>query len=197
MWNFQILDGVQISDDVGTQAGPFMSHADYVEFYKPYTAEIIRNIRKHLRPEAKIILHSCGSVHYAIPDFIEIGVDILNPVQPLARNMEPWRLKKEFGDRIAFFGGFDIQKLLPLGTVEQIREGTKKLIQEYALGGGFIFAMTHNIEPDSSPENIVAAFDAAYEYGKYPVPEPAGQSYVDFIRGLNLQEREMGARLTT
>ena len=190
------LDGTTIYDDLGTQVGPMMSHDDYVEFFKPYTAEIIKNIRKHVRPEAKIILHSCGSVYFAIPDFIEIGVDILNPLQPLAHNMEPWRLKKEFGGKIAFLGGFDIQRLLPLGTVDEIREGIKKLIQEYAHDGGYIFAPSHNIEPDSPPENIVAAFDAAYEFGRYPLPkpEPVGEGYVDFIKGLNLQERELGVK---
>ncbi len=182
----QYLDGVNIHDDLGTQTGLFMSPDDYVKFVKPYTAEIIKNIRKHLRPEAKIIIHSCGSVYDAIPDLIEIGVDVLNPIQPLARNMEPWRLKNEFGDRIAFLGGFDIQKLLPQGTVEQVREGAKKLIQEYARGGGFIFATSHNIEPDTPPENIVAAFDAAYEYGQYPVSGQSGDNYVDFIKKLNL-----------
>lgn len=183
----QYLDAAQISDDLGTQEGGLMSHNDYVEFYKPYTAEVIKNIRKHLRPEAKIILHSCGSVYYAIPDLIEVGVDILNPVQPLARNMEPWRLKRDFGGKIVFFGGFDLQQLLPLGSVEQIREGVKKLIQEHAPGGGFIFGPAHNIEPDTPPENIVAMYDAAYEYGKYPIPERSGeQNYVDFIRSLNL-----------
>ena len=178
------LDGATIFDDLGSQQGPLISHDDYVEFYKPYTREIIRNIRRHLRPEAKIILHSCGSVYYAIPDLIEIGVDMLHPVQPLAHSMEPWRLKRDFGGKITFLGGFDIQWLLPRGAVEEVREGARKLIQEYALGGGYIFAMTHNIEPDASPENIVAAFDAAYEYGKYPIAERTGQSYVDFIRGL-------------
>ena len=113
-------------------------------------------------------------------------MDVLNPVQPLARNMEPWRLKKEFGDKIAFLGGFDIQKLLPQGTVAQIKEGAQKLIQEYAPGGGFIFATAHNIEPDTPPENIVAAFDAAYEYGQYPIPGQSGDNYVDFIKKLNL-----------
>jgi len=193
----QYLDGANIYDDLGTQTGLFMSRDDYVQFCKPYTAEIIRNIRKHLRPEAKIILHSCGSVYSAIPDFIEIGVDILNPVQPLAKNMEPWRLKREFGDKLAFLGGFDIQRLLPLGTTNEIQEGVKKLIQEYAHGGGYIFATSHNIEPDSSPENIVAAFDAAYEYGKYPIPEPSGENYADFIKGLNLQGRKLGSTFTS
>lgn len=185
----QYLDGVNINDDLGTQTGLFMSHDDYVQFVKPYTAEIIKNIRKHLRPEAKIIIHSCGSVYEAIPDLIEIGVDVLNPVQPMAKNMEPWRLKKEFGNDISFLGGFDIQQLLPRGTIDQVREGARKLIQEYAHGGGFIFATSHNIEPDTPPENIVAAFDAAYEYGRYPLSEPSGDNYVDFIKSLNLKDR--------
>lgn len=180
------LDGAVIYDDLGTQQGALMSHDDYLEFYKPYQAEIIKSIRKHLRPEAKIIIHCCGSIHWVIPDLIEIGVNILHGVQPLARNMEPWRLKRDFGGQIAFLGGMDIQQLLPLGTVAEVREGVKKLIQEYAPGGGYIFAAAHNIEPDTSPENIVAAFDAAYEFGKYPIPEPRGQSYVNFITELNL-----------
>ena len=181
------LDGALMFDDLGTQQGGLMSHDDFAEFYKPYTAEIIRNIRKHLRPEAKIIIHCCGSIYSYIPDLIEIGVDVLNPVQPLARNTEPWRLKQEFGKQIAFLGGFDIQKLLPLGSVERVEEGAKKLIQEYAPGGGFIFAASHNIEPDTPPENIVAMFDTAYEYGKYPIPRQSGLNFVDYITSLNLR----------
>ncbi len=193
----QYVDGANIFDDLGTQEAGLMSRDDYVEFVKPYTAEIIKNIRKYIRPEAKIIMHCCGSNYWAIPDLIEIGVDILNPVQPLARNMEPWRLKRDFGGKIAFQGGCDIQMLLPLGTVDEVRQGVKKLMQEYAPGGGYIFAAAHDIEPDTSPENIVAAFDAAREYGKYPIPEPSGQSYVDFIRGLNLQDRKLSRGLAT
>ncbi|MEI6157261.1 MAG: uroporphyrinogen decarboxylase family protein, partial [Atribacterota bacterium] len=104
-----------------------------------------------------------------IPDFIEMGVDILNPIQPRARNMEPWRLKKEFGMDLTFMGGLDIQELLPRGSVEDVRRGVKELIKAYAPGGGFIFATSHNIEPDTPVENIVAMFEAALEYGKYPI----------------------------
>ena len=190
------LDGAVIYDDLGTQQGGIMSLADYRNFYKPYQALMIKNIRKHLRPDAKIIIHSCGSIYYAIPDLIEIGVQILNPVQPLAKNMEPWRLKEEFGDKIAYLGGFDIQRLLPLGEKDEIREGVKKLIQEYAPGGGFIFGTAHNIEPDTPPENIVTMFDAAHEYGKYPILKTTGQSYVDFIKELDLSKRELGRRTT-
>jgi len=182
----QYLDSAGVFDDLGTQQGGLISYDDYLKFYKPYQAEMIKHVKKYLRAGAKIIIHCCGSIYQFIEDFIEIGVDVLNPVQPLARNMEPWRLKRDFGGRIAFLGGFDLQQLLPLGTVEQIREGAKKLIQEFAPGGGFIFAASHNIEPDTSPQNIVAMFDSAYEYGKYPIPEQTGSNFVDYIKSLNL-----------
>jgi len=99
---------------------------------------------------------------------IEIGVDILNPVQPLAKNMEPWRLKKEFGKDIVFFGGLDIQQLI-YKPIEEIRTGVKELIKMYAPGGGYIAGTSHNIEPDTSPENIVAMYEAVLEYGQYPI----------------------------
>ena len=184
------LDGAVIYDDLGTQQGPMMSLTDYREFYKPYTAEIIKRIRRYIRPEAKIIYHSCGSTFSYLADFIEIGVNVINPLQPLAKNMEPWRLKREFGKDVAFLGGWDIQRLLPLGTPEENREGVKKLISEYAHDNtGYIFAPSHNIEPDTPPENIVAGYDEAYEYGRNPIPKPTGQSYVDFIRSMQIEAR--------
>jgi uroporphyrinogen decarboxylase len=179
------VDGAQIFDDMGNEAGPFLSPADYREFCKPYTAEIIRNIRKYIRPEAKIVMHSCGSVYELIPDFIDMGVDILHGLQPLARDMAPYRLKEEFGNKICLMGGLDIQKLLPLGKPEQIREGVRRLLGAYAPGGGYIFAPAHDIEPDSPAPNIVAAYDAAYELGRYPISSLPGNGYVDFIRSLN------------
>ena len=186
----QYLDGAVIYDDLGTQEAGLMSLSDYREFYKPYQIEIIKTIRKYLRPEAKIFIHSCGSVYQFIPDLIEIGVQVLNPVQPLAADMEPRHLKKEFGNDIAFMGGFDVQYLLPLGTKEEIREGVKKLIQTYAPGGGFIFANSINVPPETPPENIVAAFEAVEEFGKYPITELEGESYIEYIRGLDLGDRK-------
>lgn len=189
------LDAAMVFDDLGNQTGPLMSPADYREFYKPYQAETIRHIKKYLRPGAKIILHSCGSVYNFVPEFIEIGVDVLNPVQPLARNMEPWRLKKEFGIDLAFLGGFDVQKLLPLGTIEDIREGVKVLIGEYAEGGGFIFGASQIIQCNTPPENITAMFDAACEYGAYPVQKPEKKTdYLGYIEGLNIEARRARLR---
>jgi uroporphyrinogen decarboxylase len=175
-----------IYDDLGTQVSGLMSLEDYREFYRPYQAEIIKNIRQYLRPEARIMIHTCGSVYQYIPDLIEIGIQILNPMQPLAKNMEPWRLKREFGRDIAFLGGFDTQLLLPNGSPDENVNGVKKLLKEYAPGGGFVFAASINIQADTPAENIVAAFDAALEYGSYPIniSEESDLNYVSYIKSL-------------
>jgi uroporphyrinogen decarboxylase len=186
----QYLDAALVFDDLGNQKGPLMSMKDYREFYKPYQSETIKHIRKYLRPEAKIILHSCGSVYYFIPEFIEIGIDVLNPVQPLAANMEPWRLKKEFGRDMAFLGGFDVQKLLPLGSVEDIKKGVQTLLREYGPGGGYVFGASQIVQCNTPPESITAMFDAAYEYGSYPLEKTKDKPcYNEFIEGLNMEAR--------
>lgn len=161
------IDLAHIGDDLGTQSGLFCRHSDFVEFIKPYTKKVIERIKKYT--DAKIIMHSCGSVYDAIPDLIEIGVDVLHPVQPFAKNNEPWRLKKEFGKDITFCGGLDLQHILPVGGPKDVRERVKEMINYYAPGGGYIFSGTHNIPPDVPPENIVAAFKAAQEFGIYPI----------------------------
>jgi uroporphyrinogen decarboxylase len=177
------VDAAMVYDDLGTQTSGLMSLADYRAFYKPYQAEIIRNIRRHLRPEAKIMIHSCGSIFQFIPDLIEIGIDILNPVQPMARQMEPWRIKKEFGKDIAILGGHDTQYLLSNGTPEENASGVKKLLREYAPGGGYLFAASINIQADTPAENVLASFDAALEYGGYPlsIPKEQGEEESDYV----------------
>lgn len=190
------LDAAMVFDDLGNQQGPLMSLKDYREFYRPYQSRIIQHIRQYLRPDAKIILHSCGSVYYFIPEFIEIGIDCLNPVQPLARNMEPWRLKREFGKDMAFLGGFDVQKLLPLGTPDEIKEGARFLIDEYAKDGGFVFGASQIVQCNTPPENVTAMFDAAYEYGEYPIkPSKSETDYVSYIKGIKLEERRARLRI--
>jgi len=161
------IDVAVVYDDMGTQENLFMSVKDYRKFIKPYTKQIIEEIKKYTK--AKILMHSCGSIYEIIPDLIEIGVDILNPVQPRAKRMEPWRLKKEFGRDISFWGGIDIQELLPHGTVEEVKKGVREVIEVYAPGGGYVLGPSHNIEPDTPPKNIVAMYEAALEYGKYPM----------------------------
>jgi uroporphyrinogen decarboxylase len=198
----EYVDAAMIYDDLGTQISGLMSLQDYREFYKPYQKEIINHIRKFIRPEAKIMLHSCGAITQYIPDLIEIGVQILNPLQPLAKGMEPWRIKKEFGRDIALLGGHDTQQLLPNGTPGENIIGVKKLINEYAGNGGYVFAASINIQADTPAENIIASFDAAYEYGKYPleIDDGSGGSpldYVDYIKSLGMHERPKKMKITT
>ena len=186
------VDAATVYDDLGTQESTLMSLSDYREFYKPYQAEIIKNIKKYLKPEAKILLHSDGAISQFILDLIEIGVNMIHGVQPLAKNMEPWKLKKEYGNQLTFLGGFDIEQLMPLGNIDEIKEGVKRLFSEYALGGGFIFGPSVIIQPETHPENIIAAFDAALEYGKYPITEIKDVlDYVGYIKKLKLGERSL------
>ena len=177
------LDGAVVYDDLGYQTGPIMSLSDYRKFYRPYQAETIRRIRAHLRPEAKIILKSSGSIVQFIPDLIEIGVDVLSPVQPLAFGMEPRTLKREYGADVSFLGGFDIQRLLPFGDTESIRRGVRSLIDEYAPGGGYVFSASYVIQCNALPEHIVTMFDEADKYGAYPLSPPEGDaSYLDLLK---------------
>ena len=161
------IDVVTTYDDMGSQQGLFCSREDYLKSIKPYEKQIIEHIRKYTN--ARIYRHSCGSVYDIIPDFIEMGINILNPVQPLAKNMEPWRLKKEFGKYLTFCGGIDIQDLLPHKTPEKVTEEVRKTIEIYAPGGGYIFGPSHNIQLDTPVENIVAMYEAAQKYGQYPI----------------------------
>jgi len=162
-----VADVIVMGEDMGTQLAPFMSPEMYRAFCKPYHARWMEAVRR-LAPGRPIALHSCGNVYPVIPDFIEIGISILNPVQPRARSMEPWRLKRDFGRELTFLGGFDIQDLLPYGSLAQIRDGAKELIDTFGPGGGFIFCPSHQIQADVPPENIVAMYDAAFEFGRYP-----------------------------
>ena len=166
------IDLVVMAEDLGTQDSLFMGPSAYREFCKPYQAAWVAAVRR-FAPNARVMMHTCGAVYPLIPDFIEIGVDVLNPVQPLARGMEPRRLKREFGSELSFLGGLDIQALLPFGTPEQVRAGARALIDDLGPGGGFIFAPSHQIQPDVPPENIVAMYDAALAHGQYPLTQPA------------------------
>ena len=163
------IDLVMTAEDMGTQLAPFMHPDMYRKFCKPYHARVITAVRR-AAPKTKIIFHSCGNIYPIIPDLIEIGIDVLNPIQPHATSMEPWRLKRDFGDALSFLGGVDIQELLPYGTREQVQDGVKELIDTMAPGGGFILAPSHQFQPDVPPENIVAMYDTALEHGRYPLP---------------------------
>ncbi len=160
-----IVDLVTVTDDMGTQLGPYMSPAMYRELIKPRFAHGIKEIKKLTR--AKIFYHSCGSVYDLIEDFIDAGIDVLNPVQVYAANMGTARLKQEFGERLVFWGGVDSQRVLPLGSPEDVRAEVRRRIDDLAPGGGFVLAAVHNIQPEVPPENVCAMLEEALEYGRY------------------------------
>ena len=158
-----IVDIVRFGDDLGMDSGPLMSPDTYRTIFKPRHAAL--NAYVHERSSMKTFLHSCGSLHELLPDIIETGVDILNPVQISATNMEPERLKSEFGGDIAFWGGgADTRKVLPNGTPAEVKDHVRRNIEAFAPGGGFVFATAHNMLPDVPPENIEAMFEAIDEY---------------------------------
>jgi uroporphyrinogen decarboxylase len=154
---------IQMGDDLGTQLAPQISPQMYRRFFKPRHKLIFERVRK--RRGIHLFLHSCGSIVDLLPDLIEIGVEIINPVQTSARGMEPERLKREFGNEVTFWGGgCDTQRVLPQGTEEDIDEHVRRRLEVFAPGGGFVFTQVHNILPNVPPRNIVAMVEAAKTY---------------------------------
>jgi uroporphyrinogen decarboxylase len=153
-------------DDVCTQDGWLVRPDLYRRLIKPKQKRLVDAIKK--KTNAKLFYHSCGATFDLVPDLIEIGFDILNPVQVSAKGMDTKRLKATYGKDITFWGGgVDTQHLLPFGKPEQVVDEVKRRIDDLAPGGGFVFAAVHNIQPFVPPANIVAAFDTALQYGKY------------------------------
>ncbi len=160
------LDVVVVSDDLGTQMAPILSPELYRKLIKPYHKKLYSWIKK--KSGAFLFMHSDGSIYRLIPDLIEAGIDILNPIQVTAAEMDSRSLKKEFGDALVFWGGgCDTQRVLPKGTRREIRDEVKRRIEDLAPGGGFVFAQVHNILPDVPPENIMAMYEAVWEFGGY------------------------------
>jgi uroporphyrinogen decarboxylase len=153
-------------DDLGTQQSLLISPETYRRYVKPRQAEIFRTI--HERSAAKVALHSCGAVRPLIPDFIEIGVDVLNPVQVSAFGMDPAALKREFGSELVFWGGgVDTQRVLGFGTPGEVRDEVRRRLDDLMPGGGFVFATVHNIQANVPPENVLAMREALREHGAY------------------------------
>lgn len=157
------IDILLLFDDLGTQVGPIMSPKMWRRFLKTPLQKLIDIGKKH---GCKILLHSCGSVRAFIPDFIEMGVDVLNPIQVQAAGMDPAQLKRDFGKDISFHGSLDIQGTLPHGTVGDVKREVQERIESMGEGGGFILAPTHRIQSDTPPENIAALFDWAVEISR-------------------------------
>jgi len=154
---------IQMGDDLGTQLGTMISPEVYRRVFKPRHRLIYEAVRK--RNGIHLFLHSCGSIVDILPDLIEIGVEIINPVQTSARGMEPERLKREFGKDITFWGGgCDTQNVLPNQTEKEIEEHIRRRLEIFKPGGGFVFTQIHNIMPNVPPQNIVAMYDAVKKY---------------------------------
>ncbi len=162
-----VVDVISYADDYGTQTSQLISPDMFREQIKPRLRILFDRI-KQLAPNVKLFFHSCGNVRPLLPDFIELGVDILNPVHIRATGMEPVSLKREFGRELVFWGGgVDTQGILPSGTPQEVKDDVRRNIEALAPGGGFVFNTVHNIQADVPPQNIIAMWEALQEYGGY------------------------------
>ena len=156
------------SDDLGMIDRTLISPALYRSLVKPRQKRTFDFIRAHT--SAKLFYHTDGAIYPLIPDLIEIGAEILNPVEVGAAGMgDTKKMKREFGDKLTFWGAIDTRRVLPLGTPEEVREEVRRRILDLGPGGGYVVCPVHNIQPEVPPENVVAMYDAAYELGRYPL----------------------------
>ena len=158
-----VVDVVAEADDYGTQASQLISPRMFRKLLKPRLKILFARL-KQLAPQAKIFFHSCGNVRPLLPDFIELGVDILNPVHTRAAGMEPVALKRDFGRDIVFWGGgADTQEVLPNGTPQAVKDEVHHNLEALAPGGGYVFTAVHNLQADVPPANIIAMWEALRE----------------------------------
>jgi uroporphyrinogen decarboxylase len=155
------------TDDFGAQDNMMVSAKMFRQYFKHRLKEIIDHIKG--MTDAKLMLHSDGAIAPIIGDLVEIGVDILNPIQTSAMGMDTKVLKEKFGGQVCFHGAIDVQKMLPLATPEEVRRDVVKRIHDLGRGGGYILAPSHNLGHDIPPENILSMFQAAQDYGQYPL----------------------------
>ena len=158
---------IQFGDDLGTQEASQISTTMYREMIKPYHKKQYEFVRNN-HPDVKVFLHSCGSIYDLIPDLIDAGVEILNPVQISAKGMDPARLKRNFGKDISFWGGgANMQHTVLNSTLKDIKAEVRELIEIFSPGGGYVFNQVHNIQADIPPEKVAAIYDTALEYRKF------------------------------
>ena len=161
-----LVDVIMIGDDLAGQSGPLFRPDFYRRVVKPRQKQLVQFIKP--RTEAKIWYHTCGACRTYIPDLLDNGIDALNPVQISAAEMEPAGLKAEFGDRLTFWGGaIDAQHVLPHADPATVREHVRRNIEAFKPDGGYVFNSVHNIQAGVPPENVLAMYDAAYEFGEY------------------------------
>ena len=167
----QGIDMIRVGDDVGAQQSMMISPVQWRELAKPRFEYMFSEFRKE-NPDILIKLHSCGDYSPIIPDEVELGVDLSGLMQPTGGNKEQAEIKRKYGSEISFCGGFDVQRLLPRGSVEDVRQGVLNVMKNFAMGGGYIFSPSHYILADVPIQNIFAMLEAQREfgtYGKYPL----------------------------
>jgi uroporphyrinogen decarboxylase len=161
-----VVDVIMIGDDLAGQTGPLFRPEFYRQVVKPRHRQLVQSIKS--RTSAKIWYHTCGACRQLIPDLLDNGIDVLNPVQISAAEMDPGSLKAEFGNRLAFWGGaIDAQHVLPHAEPQTVRQQVRRNLEAFKPGGGYVFNNVHNIQADIPPENVLAMYDAAYEFGGY------------------------------
>ena len=158
---------VIISDDYGSQENLLFSPSVLRKIYVPRLRRLVEHIKSMV--DTKVYIHSDGAISAIIPDFIEAGIDGLNPVQYTAQGMTADRLKREFGKDLGFFGGGIDNEILSFGTTAEVERDVRRQVRELAPGGGYLFATIHNIPPEAPPENVATCFHTAAECGKYPI----------------------------
>lgn len=158
------VDIMALGDDISMQTGMLMSPRMWRKWFKPRLADVI-NAAREVNPNILVQYHTDGDCRAVIPELIEVGVDILNPIQPEC--MDPVEIKKEYGDRLSFSGTIGTQTTMPHGTPDDVRAAVKKMVETVGVGGGLYLAPTHVVEPDVPWENVLAFVDACREYGKY------------------------------
>ena len=152
------LDMVYFYDDVGTQNSLMVSRKMWKQYVRPYHVKLIELAHKYGKP---VMYHTDGAIYPLIPDFIEMGVDVLNPIQPDAKGMDMRKLKDEFGDQLTFHGGVDIMRTLPKGSPAQVAAEVRERVNLLGKNGGYIMCSSHHIQPDTPIENVIAMYDRA------------------------------------
>jgi uroporphyrinogen decarboxylase len=159
-------------DDFGMQTGPLYSPKMFRSLFLPHLKRRWQAAREYLdqvNPRVQIMFHSCGGIRPLIPDMLDIGLQILDPVQPLAEGMDSSELKREFGNRLTFHGGVDVQNVLPFGSPADVEREVKLRVRGFGAGGGYILAPSHYVQADVPPANLITMCRAAHEFGAYPL----------------------------
>jgi uroporphyrinogen decarboxylase len=169
-------------EDFGTQGGLLISPKMFRTLVKPVLMDVYQSVKGWLadigNTDCKLMLHSCGGIEPLIEDFIEMGVDVLDPVQTRAKNMNALYLKLKYGSRISFHGGIDTQGILPFGSADEVAEEVRRKLECFAPGGGYILCPTHNVQGDVPGHNVMALLNTGHDYGRYPIPHNYEQDFL-------------------